>query len=229
MMFYLTVPFLYKKIRSIRAATIFTCSTLLLSLLLSKLGSVVIPISDRELWRNFLYLALPSQMPVFGLGFILFFFSHHLDKLMPTLQNQKEALLLSRKFMSLLLLTFSILFCIFLTYGNLRIPVHFLYGIAFVILTMALQIYPWCLFVNPLTEYVGKISYSAYLTHFSILPLAKKIPEIVWLREDCNALPVYLLTFGITLGGTIIISSITYRLIEVPGQSLGRRLILIHN
>ncbi len=220
MVFYLTVPFLYQRIKSIGKAGAFTFLTLVLSLVLSKvIGSRIILISDSQLWNNFLYFWLPNQMPIFGLGFVLFFISRRLNMILPNLQHRKEK--------SCLLLIVFLTLCSILAYGKYTLPVNFLYGVAFLVLTVALQIYPYRFFVNGFTMFLGKISYSAYLTHSAILPLVQRLISELSQRWEWYPTPIihYLITFGLAVPGTLVVSYITYRLIELPGQNMGRWLI----
>ena len=122
MMFYLLVPFLFRIVRSLESAGVFVLVTLFLSLMLGKIGSFYIPITDRDLWFDFLYFWLPNQLPVFGLGFVLFFLSRRLDVALPQMNRRVEK--------SRLLLITSAFACFALTFGVYRLlPVHFLYGI----------------------------------------------------------------------------------------------------
>jgi peptidoglycan/LPS O-acetylase OafA/YrhL len=124
---------------------------------------------------------------------------------------------------TILLLLSLFLFVSFLnvtTYANL-LPIHILYGTAFGIFTLALALNPVRLLVNPLTVWIGKLSYSVYLVHYGIAALlwtllGNKIPA-----GDLNYFLVFLLLTGITLP----ISWLTYTFIEKPGIRLGKRLI----
>ncbi|TCT05938.1 acyltransferase family protein [Aquabacter spiritensis] len=67
------------------------------------------------------------------------------------------------------------------------------------------------LLVNRPIQYLGLISYSLYLAHMPVLGLAAdRMPQNLPLR------------FLVTLVLTVAVSALTYRLVEVPGQRLGR-------
>lgn len=68
------------------------------------------------------------------------------------------------------------------------------------------------LFENKIIQYLGEISYSIYLVHFPIIHL---------LPKDLNPQNIFLI--GLTI--TVIISSITYYLIEKPFIKLGRNIL----
>jgi peptidoglycan/LPS O-acetylase OafA/YrhL len=86
----------------------------------------------------------------------------------------------------------------------------------------------WCLakgaggrLVNPAIRYVGKVSYSAYFWHFVVLGL------LGYLFASGPAMPGWLhfaAVFGAAVALSVGISSITYRLVEVPMIRLGRQL-----
>jgi peptidoglycan/LPS O-acetylase OafA/YrhL len=117
-------------------------------------------------------------------------------------------------------------------------PRYIFYGLAFVLLVHGVEAYP--IVVNRVTTYLGKISYSCYLLQFAFLELASRYLEPI---IDRTSLVNYLwinygliypsivgvLTFALTLfavlASTILVGSITYRLIEVPGIALGKMLI----
>jgi len=81
------------------------------------------------------------------------------------------------------------------------------------------------IFNNKLTRFVGKISYSIYLVHFMVLGLfAKLVINSNLLFFNQNIFTRLLGIFGAVFF-VIIISMISYRLIERPGINFGRNLI----
>jgi peptidoglycan/LPS O-acetylase OafA/YrhL len=84
------------------------------------------------------------------------------------------------------------------------------------------------LFVNRVTLYLGKISYSMYLLHFfifmEILRLLPKIDAVspVRLRDTLAGLVFVFLTL---MTVSALIATVSYKLIEEPGMRLGRRII----
>ena len=165
MTFYLFVPYLFSKLDSIKK----TLCAIFLSLIFAKISSFFIVYilspyySDNQKYivGSFSFLWFFSQLPVFLLGILLY----HLIKKYPR-ENKRTGLVLLL-FSSYLFLSFSIV----TTFHNL-LPQHFLYGISFVIFSLSLHYSPCRLLVNSLTIFVGRISYSIYLTHFMILSMA---------------------------------------------------------
>jgi len=92
-------------------------------------------------------------------------------------------------------------------------------------LLLGLGISPSWVFVNHLTRFAGKISYSIYLLHPSTILFL--IPVYRWIYG--TGLPVtasFLICFALTLTIVISLASITYRWIEKPGMRAGKLLIV---
>jgi peptidoglycan/LPS O-acetylase OafA/YrhL len=91
-------------------------------------------------------------------------------------------------------------------------------------LVLGLAIKPSAIFVNRLTLFAGKISYSIYLLH----PPTVFFLEPVYRRIYAAGLPLsasFLLCVGLTLGTVMLVASMTYRWVEAPGMRLGKRLL----
>ena len=77
------------------------------------------------------------------------------------------------------------------------------------------------IFEHPLAQFIGRISYSIYLSHILVLVtfqylLLKNLPNL------SQAVHFWIL-LGTTTVGTIFVSWVLYRLIEVPGIRLGHK------
>ncbi|UOQ70974.1 hypothetical protein [Hymenobacter cellulosilyticus] len=59
--------------------------------------------------------------------------------------------------------------------NDIHAPVHWLFSVGFVLVTLALQQRPYAFFVNPLTIFLGRISFSVYLAHFAIFTLLHRV------------------------------------------------------
>ena len=81
--------------------------------------------------------------------------------------------------------------------------------------------------VNPFTRLIGKVSYSAYLTHFFVIDQLSRLNAIPAIRlpMERHPLAAILVLYGAGLAGTLAISTLTHYLIEVPGQNCGKWLI----
>jgi peptidoglycan/LPS O-acetylase OafA/YrhL len=79
--------------------------------------------------------------------------------------------------------------------------------------------------VNRPLQHIGKISFSGYLTHFFMLQVARKLLAKIHAGDLLSPDLYFVATVLLALAGTVLVSSVTYRLVEVPGQALGKRLI----
>ena len=106
-----------------------------------------------------------------------------------------------------------------------RLPLaYFWFSSAFVLLAFGLSVRPIWLLVNPLTRYVGKVSFSAYITHFMVIEsVGRRVSNAVG-RTDAgaNAVVNFAVTYVVCCVATVLASSLTYFLIEAPGQNVGR-------
>jgi peptidoglycan/LPS O-acetylase OafA/YrhL len=92
------------------------------------------------------------------------------------------------------------------------------------LLLLGLAISPTRLLVNRFTRYIGTISYSMYLLHIIVIEgCASYYARIYSLPVHYSIRLIACLT--LTLGLTVIIASITFRVIEKPGIALGRRFV----
>jgi peptidoglycan/LPS O-acetylase OafA/YrhL len=102
------------------------------------------------------------------------------------------------------------------------LPNYILFTIGFLVFAIAISRYKNILFVNPIIIYIGKISFSIYLTHFAILSLLSKFNFIDYVN---TGILNYIIRFCIVVCIAIILSTITYHFIEVPFQNIGKRII----
>lgn len=94
-------------------------------------------------------------------------------------------------------------------------------GLIFGMFVTGLMFAPTAIFVNRVTTFLGKLSYSIYLTHLPVLiliiPLFRKIYSFPW----SNSLQ-FVVCVAVTLCIVLPISYLTYRWIEEPGMRLGK-------
>ncbi len=226
MTFYLIFPFLFSRIKSLKQTIVLTAIALVTSQTLFFLLQARLLIPEQDLWDVFIFLWFPNQLPIFFLGFALYFIycqirASRLDNLQTTIS---AGWLTHRQVVNVfLLISVVLLFLLpFQTYH--WIPIHFAYGLDFLVMSICLLLSPARLLVNSFLCYLGTLSFSAYLTHFYALEIVNKVIHTLRLQ----ALPpdLYLiLLIVLGLPGTIIASHASYHLIELPGIGLGRRLI----
>lgn len=215
MTFYLCIPFLFSILKDLKSTILFIIGSLLLQYVLSL---ILDPILVRQyphyqyMSRAFLFFWFFSQLPVFGIGIA----AYHAFRMMKNVKDKKLGIAL------LILSVF--LFVVFLNVKTFQglIQQHVLYGLAFLVFALALHAYPTRLLVNPVTRWIGKVSYSIYLVHFAVIELLKRIlPEHLPVGKTIGFFLAYILILLLAAA----ISALTYRFIEVPGMNLGKRLI----
>ena len=227
MSFYLLLPVFFKYVSSFKKALICLVSLLAFYAVANFFyGHYGLPAScPREQAELFLRFWLPSQLPVFSLGFILFFLVRkRLDDGslgMGSAERGKE----KRRAGALLLIAAGVLF--FARSLNTDSSYHHLvFGAGFFFLGWALAVRPFSFFVNRFTDYVGKVSYSGYLCHFFVVDVVvssffKLAMKYHWpFLPNVYFIALYLVALAVTLG----VSTLTYQWIETPFQNLGKRI-----
>jgi peptidoglycan/LPS O-acetylase OafA/YrhL len=216
MTFYLFIPVLFAKIKSIKT----TLFVLLISIFFAKFINTLSYSFFNSFFNNKQDLVYAfqnwwfiAQLPVFLIGILLFhtiksFESKKLDKQYGTI-----------------LLGISIFLCLsFLktkSFFDLITPYYF-YALAFYVFALSLFINPNIIFVNKITKFIGKYSYSLYITHFAIIEFVKNFFKDKYiLSEDLG----FLISVIIVICLSILASILTFHLIEKPGINLGRKII----
>lgn len=215
MTFYLFVPYLFLRLNSIKL----TLFSIFGSLIFSRIASAAVIYllsphyseNQQYLVSAFSFLWFFSQLPIFFTGILLY----HVVAKYPCANRQ----------IGLFLLVVSMfLFIAFLsvsTYGNL-LPQHFMYGVAFLTFSLSLNYFPNKYFVNNLTIWLGRLSFSIYLVHFGVLIILKHIfTSGFWFAGNVG----FIMAFVLVLILSASISYVSYRLVEIPGINLGKRII----
>lgn len=228
MTYYLLIPLLVVWVVNLRRATIATVAALVAAALINELIRPVLEPRfahlGNKLVSHFLFHWFPNQLPVFLLGFVLY---HLMQTGLPRPKHGAGQNETHRRFSILLLILAA---CMIVGFAWLRgtfPPVHFLYGLAFVALTWGLSRQPIRLLVNRPLCLVGKLSYSCYLCHFALLDLF--VTTVGW-RMQKWTMPLaslwhFLIFWVCMLIATVVVATVTYRLIEMPGMALGKRVI----
>jgi peptidoglycan/LPS O-acetylase OafA/YrhL len=220
MTFYLFVPFLYGLIKRLHTALWATIMVLFgsvsLQFIAAKWIASICPPRYLYLVEPFTFFWFPTQAPIFFVGIVLYFL---LSRYLADLSRGDPS---SLGQLSPLFLVISVYLFLALAFGGFSlIPLHFLYGISFALFSYSLAAYPYPLFVNRPICYVGKISFSTYVWHFvPIRAMSKKVP--IMLDSMMSPGICFLILFFITLFSTLLIASLSFHLIEVPGMKLGR-------
>ncbi|QKZ13029.1 acyltransferase family protein [Spirosoma sp. KUDC1026] len=213
-LFYALVPYLFTRITSLNRAVLFTSCALLFGFCLTAL---LINISIPGLQANYLYYYLPFQLPVFGCGIIAYFLIVRNDYRIKPYTG----------IIALSVLAFVVVSKQLGHHIGLELPhtLHFYGSIGFILLLVGLAKRPVWLLVNRATEYVGKVSYSAYLTHFGVLFWMNQVMprEFIPVENLTTNVINFHLKFLLIVLVTVCVSTITYQLIEKPALQLGKR------
>jgi peptidoglycan/LPS O-acetylase OafA/YrhL len=227
MNFYLLLPVCFVLLNSLRRSLFAGGATLVLSIvicLIAKKGLMkVYPVEQTELIQSFLYYWLPRQLPVFALGFILYFLIRSIPSTRGSGPVEGGGAKTAIAVQSIALGWIALLVLV----GH-RLPLtYFWFSLGFMALALGLSLRPLSLLVNPITRYVGKVSYSAYITHFFVIDEVSRLQSIPDIRDLQGRYPVagLLVAYLTCLAGTMVLSTLTHYLIEIPGQNVGKRLI----
>lgn len=224
MTFYLLVPTFYKYIRNIKRSLIFAIITGLISILSGILldkyfTQILLSMNYNSLQiHSFFYYLFPRQLPVFIFGFIAYYLINMNYQLMPSLKHS----ITFGKFILIIGLSISFIVVFF---QKVIVLDFLIISFAFIFIIWGLSLYPFPLICNRYISYLGKISFSAYLSHFFVISLI--VNNKLWETyiTPHNSYISFLITLILVLMFTVIISSITYNLIEEQGQRLGKKII----
>ncbi len=212
MVFYFLLPKLYSKIKNLKSALLYFVAFLLLSVVL-KYGIIAIArIFFGEIISGawFLYYWLPSQLPVFLLGIICYFL----------IKNNYHFSRGSNYFIQFIAF-FWLIISVFLCQYYLFLPEHILISLSFCALVYTLSQFKFTLFENYFTKFLGKISFSLYLSHFFIIDfLHEKIISL----DYSPFLSLILLYFCVLTTGALL-SYLLYTVIEKQGIIFGKNII----
>ncbi|MFH7024929.1 MAG: acyltransferase family protein [Heteroscytonema crispum UTEX LB 1556] len=240
MNFYALIPFLYKKIKGINSALSLTLISyiflaLILSGLLYSFSSLIVSKDTLYLYKDYFHTFwLPAEFFVFMTGICLFFLLKQ-ELISEAEENNLNSVFLKhlRTYIWQYYLFVSCFIATLVIYG---ISSKFLWTCSFSLLIILLSLKPVKVIVNPFTILIGKFSYSIYLLHFFVLGYIDKIlinlPFINKLMGDSTIFISMFKVgyiFTVALSGVLIISYITYYIIEKNGIRLAKQITVSLN
>ncbi len=209
MLFYAIFPFLVIRIRKCNDAFVFLNFTLIFKLIAQEFLNQFQLIPSHAIWREFLFYYLPCQLPIFALGIVMFFLIEDIKNI--SLVHNKTILIL------LILMVLQMGSKFDFLYLN-----HLIFGILFLIFGILLSKGKWGFISNSITRYIGKVSFSIYIFHFIVISWLTKFHLI----DFCdNYLMNFSIRFSLILSVSVLISSMSYNLIEIPFQTIAKKII----
>ncbi len=215
MMFYLFLPFLFKKIKSVKKSLaifgFFAVASVILRIFMHNLLFAKIGPRLFDMEAGYLYFWFPNQLPIFLLGVACYFFI----KSGKSIRKEEGIFLLA--LMPMIVMLKQILLSGF---WWLKGSDHLFFGIIFAILVFVMSQMKLKLLENNFTIFTGKVSYSLYFFHgVSFLFFSKPINALLppWL-----ALAVL---YALSVGMGLVIAYISYKLIEEKGIKMGKKYI----
>lgn len=201
--FYFMMPFLCYKIRNLNSAVIFTLASFMFSSIARYFLFEIMPEES-----EYIYYSIFSQLPIFSIGILVYWIMND------NLSNVKAITIIS-------------VAAVLVYFTFVEVPEFYVYGIISLFYILALHKKPFKLFVNRLFINIGKLSLSMYIVHFAIISIIQRSGYFNFLKIDTmwKVFPYLMGTFLIILFASYIISYISYKYVEIPGQNLGRKLI----
>lgn len=203
-LFYMMLPFLCTKIKNLNSSILFV----VIALLFIPFYELVFDKINLKFIFFVNHYSIFYQLPVFALGIFAYWMINDKNK------EIKNSTLL-------LLLGTILLFCF------VELPHHFPFALAFTALLILLQRRPYKFLSNKILAKVGLVSYSMYIIHFPVVHFLNyiKFSRMIPVTDFYSSLLSFIIMCIVIIAITYPISYITYKLIEVPGQNLGRKLI----
>jgi len=212
MVFYAFLPLLFNKIKSLRGSIVFFFYALVGSILIRQifiwLARVFLHKQIMGGW--FLYHWLPSQLPVFAIGIILYY----------AMKINFEISTKHKKLLSFVAL-FLFLFAVYLNIFHVFFPIHVLMSIPIGIIVFLMSRFKMIFFNNIFLRFLGRISFSVYISHFAINYFTSNFVNQI----NIDPIPAYLLRLFLLMSFSMGISYVLYRIVEVPGINFGKKVI----
>jgi peptidoglycan/LPS O-acetylase OafA/YrhL len=225
--FYAIFPLLIVQIRSLRVALAAFAAAMVIGVGANAFGHAMLAGEyDEKYIRNFLFYWFPAQLPVFALGVLLYY------ALQRSWRPGDALGALLRRHPNKILLGCGVL-CAVVADRELpkvlafNLPGYLAASFIFVVMALTLGNAPDSVFNNRPIRALGRVSFSAYIIHFSVIywltnlwPRWFDVQATRWSAVlHCAALWLAVLPL------TFVISSALYAGIEKPMIALGRRVI----
>jgi peptidoglycan/LPS O-acetylase OafA/YrhL len=212
MMFYLIFPLIYGYVKDVWKATAFIFIFILVWLAYQTLIPFIYEASSASLVETWTFIRF---LPVFAVGGVVHF-------IVQDIHSRAEVKLQAS--IGLLLVTVALYSYLALLNDQLKwlfMDARVWQGLIYGTLVVGLCLNPLRIFVNRFTTYLGKISYSLYLGHTTVVLFLTPVYRHIYALTGYITVP-FLLCYFLTLAIAIGLADITYRFIEAPGVRLGK-------
>ena len=220
MPFYLLFPFLLRASRGITRATLLFVIALIVSFLFRSglhwitLNGIAQKMNlSSETIQIYSVLSLITNIPYFMMGIITF----HIHKIIIKYEKRR---LISTMLLILTITAFAGLPYMSDQYVLNPVPVGYLISLFFMTLILSLFMKKNGLIINKFTVFFGEISYSSYLVHGMVIGVMVHFYDKIIFLVKLNWL-AFIVCFAVTVLAVILVSLLTYKLIELPGMRLG--------
>jgi peptidoglycan/LPS O-acetylase OafA/YrhL len=214
MLFYVLFPLFFWLANNIgKAAAVFVAS-----MLIRAAWHAAVPhfVSDPAVAGSFYNFSLLRHLPTFLFGILVYRIYRQIN-FVKAAQTGLGFFLVSVFWVALLSLCYGVV-----STGSLEgLTIEaLLYGC----LLIGLSITAPRFMVNRLTRFYGKISYSVYLSHATTLYFLSPVFAVIY-RHIPYVTAAYALSLAVGMTVVTLISYLTYRFVELPGQHIGRSII----
>ena len=226
MTFYILFPFLALHISNLKSAASIFAAAIILKLISNQYfypaATVLWPNISLGLIYSFNFSWFPNQLPVFLIGFMLYF-----------IIRDGKSYFNKRTIIFILLADLFIMLELAFNANWLGTFIHIPYGLCFGVFAFCLATGACNWLVNAPIRYLGKVSFSAYLWHFAVLFSIPSLNESLSLikldplgLKSIQLPPIHYIEFFVfVVTTTTILSTITYQLVEQPMIRFGSRLL----
>ncbi len=212
-LFYALFPLFYFFAKNKQRALVW--AMLLLIAWYSVKASAIYFTSDAKTLEMFSKWSVLRHLPIFACGAVAYHMMFERDRVITPSHDT-----------GMLLATGALFLYVSLLNGwlpNIFGDSYYWQGILFAMLLLGLAHAPMRLLVNWFTRYLGRISYSLYLNHPTIIFLLTPI-YIQIQKSLTNPSLSIAACLVLTTAICVVVSELTYRLIEVPGINFGKHL-----
>jgi peptidoglycan/LPS O-acetylase OafA/YrhL len=186
--------------------------------------------ATHDLNPNFILHGFLTCVPYFASGILFYHVFAFVRRATATKQRIRVLWAWALTALGAILLVFMILFSplyLYFWHFGLRVIWDSLWSIPFGLICVGVALHPIGLLSNRVTSYLGKISFSLYLTHPTIVYYLSKLGVYSAISNSVafSKFAAFLASFAVTMLIVTGVSSLTYRWIEVPGMQLGKKVL----